>query len=595
MTWGVYWQVQSHDFVNFDDETYISQNPNVLGGVTRESIPWAFSTFRTGNWHPLTWMSLMLDAQLFGPGPAGFLRTNALFHTANVLLLFITLCQMTGARWKSAFVAALFAVHPLHVESVAWASERKDVLSVFFGLISIYCYTRFVQQHSWKWYAWAFLAFAASLLSKQMLVTLPVLLLLLDYWPLERASRGQAADAAGDHSLWATWRPLIVEKLPWFALTAVFCLIAIRAQHAGGAISDTGLVPIDARIKNAAVVYLIYIRKTLLPLDLAVFYPHPIDQIPLSVAIFAGTTLLLLTVSAVGLARRVPYLFVGWMWYLISLLPVIGLLQVGGQQMADRYTYFPHIGLFMGLTWWLASLGSSRLWTKRLLPEIAVSALIGCSVIAWIQTGYWADSLSVLHRALTVTPGSYFVHQNFAVVLVRKELYEPAIVHLHKALQYDPENIRTLVVLGNCYYRTHNLAGARAALERAVAKSPNDVAAIYLLGVIEYDDGKFEKARKLLSIAVTLKPDQPAYEFALGMACARCGDVTEAMQHLRHAVQLKPDFAEAHNGLGECYAQQGQTDRAIQEFQQALKINPKLNLAQKNLQRAQTPERPAAP
>src|SRR5512139_1612417 len=390
ITAGVYLQAGDHEFINYDDPLYVTNNPQVKAGLTGKNILWAFSTTRASNWHPLTWLSHMLDVQLFGLNPRGHHLMNVFIHCVNTVLLFLLLTKMTATPWQSLFVAALFALHPLHVESVAWVAERKDVLSGFFWLLTLLLYVRYVNSPGTVRYLLVVASFAAGLMSKPMLVSLPLVMLLLDYWPLKRLGT-QASPVS-----------LLKEKLPFFLLSLLSALVTMHAQKAGGALKSMDVVPLAMRVENSLVSYATYIVKTVWPQDLALFYPFP-----LSLALWQvlASCLLLIAVSAgvVLLRKRHPYLLTGWLWFLITLVPVIGLVQVGGQAMADRYTYIPHIGLFVMAAWAVPELLKGMRRRRVVLAGAACVILAILTVVTWRQLGYWRDNITLYERTLSVT------------------------------------------------------------------------------------------------------------------------------------------------------------------------------------------------
>jgi hypothetical protein len=433
-TLAVYWQVQGHAFVTYDDYQYVVENPHVRHGLTLRGIAWAFTTGYASNWHPLTWLSHMLDCTLYGLNPMGHHVNSLLLHLANTLLLFWVLRRMTTALWRSAFVAALFALHPLHVESVAWVAERKDLLSTLFWMMTMGAYALYVERPGLGRYLFTLLLFALGLMAKPMLVTLPFVLLLLDYWPLGRRHHPPLR--------------LIREKLPFFALTAISSMITFSVQKSWGAVIFT--LPLKDRIANALVSYVTYIAKTIWPANLACFYPHPLDTLPLWQV--GGSLLLLVSISVfvIRARQRCPYLPVGWFWYLGTLVPVIGLVQVGAQAMADRYTYVPLIGLFLITAWTAAEVGSKgsalrmSLWVGMLIPFLAVGS--------WLQAQSWQTSVTLFEHTLTVTrnnliahnnlgnnPNHATSHNNLGSVFMQQGRLQEAIAHLSKAVQIDPE------------------------------------------------------------------------------------------------------------------------------------------------------------
>ncbi len=392
-------------FIQFDDPDYVVQNGHVLQGLTPDSVRWAFTTLACANWHPLTWLSLQLDASVYGGSKAGgFHATNAFLHVANTVLLFLILGRMTGAVWQCATVAALFALHPLHVESVAWVSERKDVLSTLFWMLTMAAYVAYVRRPSLARYLLVALALAAGLMAKPMLITLPFVLLLLDYWPLGRWKNGPAPALPSE----IADRPLspgrlLWEKIPLIVVVLASCVVTFVAQRAGRAVGTLETYPLRVRLLNALLAACTYLGQMLLPIDLAVYYPHPGAQISIPLALAAGIVLLAISWLVLWPGRRFPYLAVGWLWYLGTLTPVIGLVQVGRQAMADRYTYVPSIGCFLILSWGVADLALARRW-PRLAPGALAGVILGvCGALTWVQLGYWHDDFSVWEHTAEVT------------------------------------------------------------------------------------------------------------------------------------------------------------------------------------------------
>ena len=646
LTLAVYWQTQHHEFINFDDDVYVTDNPHVRTGFSSENLVWAFTTTRSGNWIPLCWLSLMLDAQLYGNESSGFHLTNVLLHTANSLLLFGLLLQMTGALWSSAFVAALFAVHPLHVESVAWVTERKDVLSTFFGFCAIGAYIRHARRPSKTWLLISLAFFTCSLLSKPMLVTLPFVLILLDYWPLRRMAwmgvgwhaqsgamgvdavvtpfedSGRATRPDGRLSFSAyPLRQLLVEKLPFLALTVLFCLIAFFSQRSAGGIRSLEFVPFGVRCCNAVVVYVLYLWKTALPYDLSVFYPHPGDAVPPAGVAGAGLLLLLMTAGAIRQARRRPYLAVGWFWYLGTLLPVIGLVQIGGQQMADRYTYVPLIGPFIAVTWLAPTLVPAGRGRRCFLPALAAVILIALATVAWRQTSRWRNTVVLFEHALASTKNNGLAHGNLGSALAHLHRWDQATYHLRRAVDLSPDNAKAHINLGDVLARKDRLSeadwhfrearrlrpdladriydvrgAALASLGRfdeairlfrkAVAFNPdNSEARVDLAGVL-FRQQKLDEAIGHLREALRLNPHSTKAHFVLGLALYRQNDLDGAQKHLRRAIELEPKHPDAHNSLGLIYLAHGKRDLAVKEFREALRLDPDFTQAQANLRRA---------
>ncbi|MCA9110939.1 MAG: tetratricopeptide repeat protein, partial [Planctomycetaceae bacterium] len=437
MTAIVYLQTAGFSFVPIDDETYLTSNPRVWDGLSLENVRWAFTTTYFSNWHPLTWLSYMLDMELFGPeDPGGLHLMNVAIHTANMVLLFAALSLMTSDVWKSAFVAAVFAVHPLRVESVAWISERKDLLSTFFALLAILTYAIFVKRdlHRWFWAAWIF--YALSLMSKQMMVTLPFVLLLLDFWPLNRFKSKTVASSAGNAgpSVWE----LVIEKWPFFLLTILGCAIAVSAQQTSMANAGGLDLSWEIRCKNVIVVYGIYLLKTLWPAGLTVFYPFPGEGIAWGAVVMSLAVLTAISTLAVLSARKLPYVLVGWFWYLGTLVPVIGIVQIGGQRMADRYMYVPGIGLAILVAWLVPAVVPAGFSRRVLIPSVSVVWLAIMMGLSFQQATYWKNGTALFEHALAVGQPSVVAHYNLGFSLARQGQMEEAIHHYQEVLKLDP-------------------------------------------------------------------------------------------------------------------------------------------------------------
>src|SRR5438105_314136 len=449
MTFTIYAQVIGHHFITLDDDGYIKENGMVNRGVTLAGVAWAFTAFDQGNWHPLTWIAHMIDSQLFGMNAGGHLLVNALIHVANTLLVFWFLLRTTHARWPSALIAALFALHPLHVESVAWASERKDTLSTFFGMLSLIAYVRYVEAPSIRRYAWTAITLALGLLAKPMLVTWPFVMLLLDYWPLRRLADPMAKEhpRRGSHGEAATGiASLVREKLPLFAIVVASAVITFVAQSHGRAVRTFADAPIALRLSNALVSYAKYLLLTFWPNDLAVYYPFagiPAWQI-------IGAAFLLIGITAFCFSQRKirPYLIVGWLWFLGTLVPVIGLVQVGGQIMADRYFYIPSIGLFIPLVFGLADVAKRWHVAPLLGATIAGVVLLALATLTNAQIQRWRDSFTLFEHTLAVTPPNLRIEHNLGIAMGISGRYDEAATHIAKALQIDPNFYDGLVAMG---------------------------------------------------------------------------------------------------------------------------------------------------
>jgi len=517
----------SYDFVSLDDPSYVLDNPMVRRGLTAEGFRWAFVSFHSFNWHPLTWLSHMLDVTLFGVAPAGHHLVNASLHALNAALCFGALRALTGAVWPSALIAALFAVHPLRVESVAWVAERKDLLAGSFWMLALWAYAGYARQPSGWRYAAVFGATGLGLLSKPVVVTLPVILLLLDVWPLGRI------------------RPLarsIGEKLPLLALCAGAGIATVLAQDSEGAVRSLSIIPLWARVSNALLAYVTYLGDALWPAHLAVFYPHPalLGQAESTLLPAFGAGLFLAVVTALSLhrARRQPYLMVGWLWYLVSLLPMIGIVQVGGQARADRYTYLPLIGIAVALVFMTRdAMGSRR---TGLLLGMSVLLLCTLGAVTWRQLDTWRDSETLFAHATQATEDNYFAHAN----------------------------------LGKLLRKRADLAGARASLEQSLVAKPDYIRARIELGDVLERQGDLDRAEEELERVVRARPRNARGHNGLGRVLWRQERREEATVHFERAVALDPGYAEAHDNLGLAYLQQGRLQEARRQFQRALTLQP---------------------
>ncbi|HZY85526.1 MAG TPA: tetratricopeptide repeat protein [Gemmataceae bacterium] len=550
LTLLVYSPTFHYPFVRYDDPDYVAANRHVQAGLSAAGARWAFTTFDCGNWHPLTWLSLQLDAELFGgPNAGGYHRTNVLLHAANAALLLLVLARMTGAVWRSAVVAGLFALHPLHVESVAWVAERKDVLSTLFWVLTLAAYLHYVRRPG----AWRYLAVAASfalgLLAKPMLVTLPCVLLLLDYWPLRRMGNGEWGMGNEEHSPFPIPHSPFLEKVPLFALAGASCVVTYLAQSQGEAVASVEAIPPAARVGNALLAYVGYIGKALWPTRLAVYYPHPGTAIPVARALGAGLFLAVVTALVLGPGRRRPYLAVGWLWYLGTLVPVIGLVQVGGQAMADRYTYVPLIGLFLLLTWGVTDLALAWRLPRGYLAAAAAVALSACAALTWVQVGHWESNLRLWQHAAAVTEGNAQAHIN----------------------------------LGAAYARRGQLSAARREYESAVAVNPRYAMPHFNLATVLAKMGRPAEALAEYRKAAELDPENAHPHNNLGDLLRSLGRPEEAVAEYRRAVALDRTDAYPHNNLGILLAELGRREESLAEFRRAVELAPEDPVPRGNL------------
>jgi protein O-mannosyl-transferase len=598
-TLTVFLPVARQGFVNYDDSDYVTENAHVHGGLKWENVAWAFTTGHASNWHPLTWLSHMLDCQLFGlkAGPQHMVSVG--FHIANTLLLFLLLRRMTGALWRSALVAALFALHPLHVESVAWASERKDVLSVFFFLLTVGAYVRYVgvqslkskvqspttasnkapspsriTYHASRFFLLSLSLFALGLMSKPMLVTLPFVLLLLDYWPLQRFSPSTL------NSQPSTLLRLVAEKVPFFLLAAASSVITFIVQRKGGAVSAT--LSVGARIANALVSYIRYIGKTFWPVDLSILYPHP-GWWPAWQVIASVTVLLAIFVAVLLLARKRPYLVVGWLWFCGTLVPAIGLIQVGIQSMADRYTYLPLIGLFIMLVWGISELVPDRPWRGQALAIGGVSLLTVCALLTERQVQFWRDSEALFGHAVQVTRDNYLAYNNLGFYLSGQGRTVEAMENYHQSLKINPAYEDALNNLGYALAGQKKYSEAIPLYEAALRIRPNHAEVHNNLGNALSETGQIDDAIQHYLIVLAQKPEHADAHNNLGIALAMKGKLDEAIPHFQAAIRSKPGYASAHSNLGNALAVQHKLDEAIREYKEALRLKPEDAQAHNNL------------
>ena len=542
-------QVRHNQFVNYDDGTYITENRHVKAGITRDSVIWAFTAIHpSGNWHPLTSLSHMLDCQLFGLNPSWHHMTSLLFHIASTLLLFWILKRTTGAVWRSVFVAAVFALHPLHVESVAWAAEHKDVLSGFLWMLTIFAYVRYTERPIIRRYLLVFLVFSLGLMAKPMLVTLPFVLLLLDYWPLNRFQRPdqngtetvlQSKSVARVYSGSSVWR-LIAEKIPLFALAGISGVITFIVQKKAGSVWGTEILSLNLRIANALVSYIKYIGKMIFPTRLAVLYPYSRKGFTSWQLIVCILILFVVSAFVIYTARRRRYLIVGWLWYLGTLVPVIGLVQVGAQSMADRYTYLPSIGVFIMVAWGVVELSAKWRYGKIVSVTLAGLSLVGLLMCTRTQVKHWRSSLTLCKHAIEVTEDNFLMHVNLGLALYSQGHVDEANSHYLTALQIKPGS----------------------------PKAHNNLAVLML------EQGALEEAIKHCRQALRFRPSFADAHNNLGSALARIGKLDEAIEHFHQALKIKPDHIGTYNNLGSALATKGKLDEAVGHYRRALRFNP---------------------
>jgi tetratricopeptide (TPR) repeat protein len=565
----VYSRVGSFDFTNFDDSDYVSQNEIVQRGLTLDGIRWAFTTNFMGNWHPLTWISHMLDCQLFGVNPGAHHWVSVLFHVLNTVLLLWILYRYTGAIERSAFVAALFALHPLHVESVAWIAERKDVLSAFFWLLTMWAWLQYVRTRCIGCYLLALVLFALGLMSKPMLVTLPFVLLLLDYWPLRRDSISNFQFSIFNFQFLRGFTPLLIEKIPFLLLTVASCVITFIVQKQGGAVGSLEHYSPGTRVANALIAYVAYIGKTIFPDRLAAFYPHPGSWPGWQVA-GAAIVLLLISMVCISFLRRAPYLLIGWLWYLGTLMPVIGLVQVGDQAYADRYTYIPLIGLFLGGVWAVADLTASFRWPPRVALGIGVTAVAVCAVMTAVQVGYWRNSETLFRHTFAVTQNNYVACYNLGQTLSVQGHIDEAVDYYNTALRIKPTHEGAHNNLGLTFALHGQWEQATNHYAQALQTAPTNGDIHFNMAIAQLMLGHPTDAIAHLDATLRSNPRHALAHKAMGDALLALQRSAEAMPHYREALRLKPDYAEAMDRLAWILATN--PDPALRNGKEAVQI-----------------------
>lgn len=542
ITIAIYGQVYRHEFVSYDDDLYVTKNAVVQQGITFHGIFWAFSGSHIGNYHPLTWLSHMLDVHWFGLNSGIHHLVNVLIHAVNGILIFLLFQKMTANKWPSLLIALLFVIHPVHVESVAWISERKDLLSTFFWLLTMRVYINYTVKRGTIRYLLVILFFLMGLLCKAMLVTLPFVLLLIDYWPLKRFYMKKEPSVGRQNVLL-----LIIEKVPLFLFSFGFSLVAFLSQRSGGGVISKAIYPLGTRLANAFVSYMMYISKMVWPSDLAVFYPHP-GTVQIWQTIAAAALLAVITFLSFAHARKRPWYLIGWLWYLGTLVPVIGFVQIGNQAMADRYSYVPLIGLFIMVAW-----GMEELWTKRRLKRVMITCLISVlliyAAIAWNQVGYWKNSQSLYKHALSVTKDNYLAHNNLGMVFYNQGRLKKALPHFREALRFKPQYIQANNNMGMALIRIGYPAKALPYLGSALRVNPNYAEANNNMGAAFLKLGKAEQARVYFERVVSLQPKDARWYNNLGAAYYQLGKQMQALKMFQMAVDLNPDYDEARKNL----------------------------------------------
>ncbi|HEV8003315.1 MAG TPA: tetratricopeptide repeat protein [Planctomycetaceae bacterium] len=585
LTLAVYGQVCRFDFIVLDDPSYVKLNRYVLDGLRVSSLKWAILQFNDANWIPLTWLSLMLDATIYGRWPDGYHITNVALHVTNVLLVFVVFSRMTHSVSRSAFVAALFAVHPLHAESVAWVTERKDVLCTLFGLLSLGAYVRYAGQPRRAPYVAAFCFLLLSLLAKQTYVTLPCVFLLLDYWPLRRfgatvegtgGGEGTGTDAAEiveNPGGRASFRRLVGEKIPFFVMAGAFSAIAVLAQSQGG-LRSLDAVPFRARVLNAIDAYGWYAWKGLVPLDLAVFYPHSIPSLrPVDVLIPVAFLVVATGVALFNLRRR-PYLIVGWLWYLGTLFPLIGLIQIGKQRVADRYAYLPLLGLYLAVAWLVPSLVSSVRLRRWMVPSAAVAAIAVYATLGFRQVSLWGDDVKLFQHALAVTDNNAMSRCSLGCAQLASGNIKGAIANIEESLRLDPDDALAHEDLGTAYQTDKRLEDAAREYRKAIELNDNSASPHEGLGAVLCEWHQFAEARKEFNRALEIEPRAPVTYYNLARLCEDLHEYEQSLAYARRGLEIDPKNVECQREMAHVLAQMGRIDEALTAFQKVAAMAP---------------------
>lgn len=572
-----YWDVQSFPFVLYDDPLYILDNRIIRQGLTAGGLASAFSSFTAANWHPLTLISHMADVQLFTLNAAGHHWTSVVIHTVNTVLLFLVLRAMTQCTWPSALVSVLFALHPLHVESVAWVSERKDVLSTFFWFAAMGAYMGYVRQPGpWR-YGLVLLLFSLGLLSKPMLVTFPFVLLLLDYWPLDRYGNARTIldrywPAQNPTALQAFFR-LTAEKIPLILLSALSSVLTLLAQKGGGAFISVQALPIDLRLANALDSCFGYLSKMIIPVNMAFYYPMGREILFWQIAMYA-ILLVLITILVIAAMRRYPFLFVGWFWYLGTLVPVIGIVQVGTQAMADRYTYVPLTGIFIMAAWGMKSIAKKYSWTRFLFSAISIAAIPVLIFMTGQQALIWRDSETLFAHALAVTERNHVAHNNLAALYLEAGRLEEAIPHIRRALEISPFDAQANGNMGAAFTMQQNHEEAERYLRRALEVEPSNVSFQVHLATILAKVGKENQAKQILEGILQRDPQRDDALLELGLIYIRSGNHREALPYLSRAVRINPGHPAIRYQYGIALMKTDRADEAVEHFEAASVIWP---------------------
>jgi tetratricopeptide (TPR) repeat protein len=600
VTLAVFWQVRQYDFINFDDDVYVTQNSYIQSGITLDGLRWAFSTTYAEFWHPLTWLSLMFDYQFFGLNAGGYHLTNLILHIMSALLLFWLFNRMTGSIWRSALVAGLFALHPLRVESVAWIAERKDVLSAFFWMLTLCLYVYYTEKPAIIRYVLVLFSFVCGLMSKSMVVTLPVVMILLDYWPLGRLqsqkigtnltdavpvstnkegkkTKSKKGDLKRkispphDHKLSETkiggiiplWQ--LREKIPFFIFSAFFSILTYYAQHQPS-IKDYPF-SLGSRIANAPVSFVTYLEKTFWPHNLAIVYPFS-EQLPVWQVLGAALLIVFISAAVIATVKRLPYFFVGWLWYAITILPVIGIIQVG-DPMADRYIYLPSIGIAIMLAWGVPSFIKSEEIRKKILFPAGIAVLAILAFLTWQQCGYWKNSTALFNHALQVTKDNYLAYNARGVIYAKSGQYQPAIDDFKEAIRIQPGYANAYYNRGLAYAKLGQYQQAIEDLNEEIRLQPVYADAYYNRGTAYSELGQYQRAIEDYNEAIRLKLDSVFVYYDRGVSYVKLGQYQRAIEDFNEAIRLKQDYADAYNGRAIASLSQGNKEFGCRDAKKA--------------------------
>lgn len=600
-TAAVYWQVGNFDFINFDDTAYVTENTRVQSGLSLENIRWAFTTTDAEFWHPLTWLSLLLDFEIYGLKAGGFHITNLILHILASLLLFWFVSRSSGTVWRSAFVAAFFALHPVHVESVAWVAERKDTLSAFFFMLTLCSYVYYTEKPGMIRYVVSLLCFVCGLMSKSMLVTLPVILILIDFWPLGRITDRQTGFKTSRILSIPVWQ--IREKLPFFMLSGIFAILTVMAQD----VVNSPTWPLGQRAANAVVGLATHVINIVLPHHLGIFYPFD-SQIPITKIILALLFLIAISIAAIYFIKKAPFIFTGWLWFIFMLLPVIGIIPLGKHSIADRYTYLASIGISFILAWGAPAIFKSEILRKKVLPAVGIVYMAALAIFTWIQCSYWQNNFVLYHHTLNVTQNNAMVRYNLAHAYIMNGEYAEAKKHLLEAVRINPRHDDYHANLGGIYMKerdfdkavyhfreglkindgnavihcnlgatladTGKTAEAIEHYKKAIELNPDYSEAYYRFGSVLMKLGKMDEAAEKFRLALLADPDHPGAHSYMADICIKQGKIKEAIGHNREILRIAPDNLSALNNLGAHHSMQGQYDESIGYYRRALDLSP---------------------